>query len=103
MFFILSSADCSPGCMNGGTCVAPDDCECVEGWEGQHCQEGIVSVLCITMFSNNSLIAQCDRYCGDHGSCVRPNTCECQPGWHGRRCEKRKCNTCNDHACNHLD
>ena len=31
-------AVCDPACLNGGRCVAPDQCECAEGWTGTYCQ-----------------------------------------------------------------
>ena len=31
---------CSPGCENGGTCTAPDTCDCVTGYSGDRCQNG---------------------------------------------------------------
>lgn len=35
---IDSSATCGPfGCANGGTCRAPDDCDCSPGWTGPTC------------------------------------------------------------------
>ena len=33
-------AICSQGCHNGGTCVSPDICSCVTGWEGNDCKRG---------------------------------------------------------------
>ena len=41
--FLLSllspaSAVCSPKCSNGGTCKAPNTCQCVSGWSGDRCQ-----------------------------------------------------------------
>ena len=32
---------CSPGCENGGTCTAPDTCDCVTGYSGDRCQNGM--------------------------------------------------------------
>ena len=32
---------CSPGCENGGTCTAPDTCNCVDGYSGDRCQNGM--------------------------------------------------------------
>ncbi|XP_063862977.1 neurogenic locus notch homolog protein 1-like isoform X1 [Scylla paramamosain] len=29
---------CKPGCYNGGTCVAPGVCVCIEGFSGRRCQ-----------------------------------------------------------------
>ena len=27
--------------MNGGTCVAPELCDCVTGWTGTYCENGL--------------------------------------------------------------
>ncbi|XP_070176495.1 epidermal growth factor-like protein 8 [Littorina saxatilis] len=32
---------CSSECENGGKCVAPDTCECPDGWTGPDCQKDI--------------------------------------------------------------
>ena len=37
----ISLALCSPGCENGGTCTAPDTCDCVTGYSGDRCQNGM--------------------------------------------------------------
>lgn len=29
---------CSRGCLNGGTCDAPNHCSCPEGWRGKVCE-----------------------------------------------------------------
>ena len=29
------------GCENGGTCTAPDTCDCVSGYTGDRCQNGM--------------------------------------------------------------
>ena len=33
-------AICDPVCQNGGTCTAPDTCECLNGYTGEHCEIG---------------------------------------------------------------
>ena len=37
----LLLAICTPVCENGGTCTAPNTCECVDGYSGNQCQTGI--------------------------------------------------------------
>lgn len=32
---------CSNPCQNGGQCVAPDICQCPEGWRGSHCEQDV--------------------------------------------------------------
>ena len=34
------------GCYNNGTCVAPDTCECAEGWAGANCTIPVRAVMC---------------------------------------------------------
>ena len=36
----VMSAICDPGCENGGTCSAPDECSCTAGWSGDTCAQG---------------------------------------------------------------
>ena len=31
-------AICDPVCGNGGTCTAPNTCDCVDGYSGDRCQ-----------------------------------------------------------------
>ena len=33
-------AVCEPVCQNGGTCTAPNICDCVDGYSGDRCQTG---------------------------------------------------------------
>lgn len=35
--FPHTSAQCSPSCQNGGTCIPPDRCSCPDGWTGRDC------------------------------------------------------------------
>ena len=34
-------ATCDPVCENGGTCAAPDTCECLRGYTGDLCENGM--------------------------------------------------------------
>ena len=34
-------AICDPVCQNGGTCTAPDTCECLYGYTGGQCEIGM--------------------------------------------------------------
>lgn len=36
---------CASICENGGTCTAPNTCECVDGYSGNHCQAGMVLIF----------------------------------------------------------
>jgi len=53
---------CADGCYNGGSCLGPGACGCVDGWSGPTCQE-------------------CTLDCGPHGACTDPTTCLCDVGW----------------------
>ena len=41
-------AKCSPECING-RCIAPNVCECSDGWEGANCDQGILLSLLKTL------------------------------------------------------
>ena len=41
---ISTTAFCTSFCLNGGTCVWPDVCECVPGWTGAQCETGVNGV-----------------------------------------------------------
>ena len=34
-------AECEPACQNHGACTLPGVCQCITGWTGNRCQEGI--------------------------------------------------------------
>ncbi len=36
---IFHLAICNPSCLNGGTCIAPNTCQCITiAWSGNYCQ-----------------------------------------------------------------
>ena len=37
----INLAICDPACENGGTCTAPNTCDCPEGYSGNQCQIGM--------------------------------------------------------------
>ena len=39
-YFCFPLAVCDPECQNGGTCSAPDVCDCATGYMGDSCQTG---------------------------------------------------------------
>ena len=57
------------GCYNNGTCVAPNTCQCSDGWTGYDCTTPI-----------------CDTPCKHHGNCTLPGICTCERGWRGDDC-----------------
>ena len=40
MHAIIFLAVCEPVCENGGTCTAPNTCDCTDGYSGDTCQTG---------------------------------------------------------------
>ena len=48
-YYIHTSAVCSPACVNGGTCTAPNRCSCQTGWTGSNCATGKNYVQCSYM------------------------------------------------------
>ncbi len=40
-FILFITVTCDPECINDGVCVLPNQCECVIGYTGDHCQTGI--------------------------------------------------------------
>ena len=76
------SAICSKGCLHG-TCIAPDECICNQGWSGESCDECIQLPGCNHGYCNNTA-----------------NACICHQGWRGRLCDEPICLPgCNlDHA-----
>ncbi len=65
-------------CSGHGSCVAPDQCECDEGWMGVDC-----SITHCFGFTSNIF----DQVCSGRGTCVRPNKCHCDEGFRGNRCQ----------------
>lgn len=68
------------GCYNNGTCVAPNQCQCQDGWTGFDCK-----------------IPQCSQKCLHNGNCTLPNICTCEKGWTGDDCSIPICaQECNN-------
>ena len=62
------------GCYNNGTCIAPNRCQCAEGYTGDDCS-----------------IPVCKNECKNFGNCTAPNVCTCEKGWSGHDCSVALC------------
>ena len=60
MFFFVIIAECKSDCQNGGSCTAPDVCECQDGWEGDHCGQGDDGVIIV---DTTACITCCSYHC----------------------------------------
>lgn len=70
------------GCLNNGTCVAPNRCQCAPGWTGDKCH-----------------IPICEQTCLNGGNCTLPNLCTCEKGWAGHDCSYALCaQECNNNG-----
>ena len=88
------SAVCSPNCVNGGSCVAPNNCTCPPGWTGATCSQGAWGskvhrwgVLRVSFFFLSA--ATCSPPCQNGGSCISPDSCVCTQGWTRPDCSHR--------------
>ena len=55
--FYIYTAECLPGCHNGGTCLIPGVCLCPPGWCGERCEIGMKS-----LYHYNPLQKNCVQY-----------------------------------------
>lgn len=71
LILLLPSAICAAGCSEDhGSCRAPGECVCQQGWTGERCDE-------------------CARHPGClHGTCQQPWQCNCKEGWGGLYCNQ---------------
>ena len=66
--YFLILAICTGDCSNGGTCVAPETCDCQDGWSGNSCSDG--QVHCEHHNSYNNFVHHADvDECGE-GVCT---------------------------------
>ncbi|XP_011638209.1 laminin subunit beta-1 isoform X1 [Pogonomyrmex barbatus] len=77
-------ARCLPLCEKcvAGVCVAPNECQCDPGYQGDDCANACPSGLW-----GSQCTKTCD--CGETNFCDPVNgTCQCSPGLRGSRCEE---------------
>ena len=73
-FLLIFLAICEQPCENGGWCIAPNQCQCPNGFTGTSCGEDI----------DECLLGNKVHKCGTDSQCVN------KPGWY-------------DECFNHLD
>jgi len=88
--------DESRDCSDNGRCRVEGNCECFEGWYGEHCDSvcpggfnGEGCEMCSGEVYGEDCEHQCDesRDCNDNGRCKGADEwCECFEGWHGFDC-----------------
>ncbi|UMM44509.1 hypothetical protein L5515_019649 [Caenorhabditis briggsae] len=66
---------CDQSCNRRGICIAPNKCDCKNGFSGDACDQCVPKSGCI------------------HGQCSQnvPDTCECKPGYEGGLCDREIC------------
>eukprot|EP00804_Cyclotella_cryptica_P001991 CCRYP_007413-RA/>CCRYP_007413-RA protein AED:0.05 eAED:0.03 QI:0/0/0/1/1/1/4/0/2016 len=106
------SAICTFICENGGQCISPDKCKCIEGWSGVDCTKPLCrnscssreicvapnTCACIPGYGGEACLdATCAQDCKNGGYCSAPDTCTCSPGWFDSNCTTPVCRqTCGN-------
>lgn len=72
---------CEQNCTNGGYCIGPNTCQCINGYADFDCS-GVY----------------CQQFGCVRGDCLTPDNCTCWYGWEGVSCTVPICNnvTCNN-------
>ncbi|KAJ8915799.1 hypothetical protein NQ315_004611, partial [Exocentrus adspersus] len=119
-----NKAICTKPCLNGGKCVKPDLCACLQGFSGQQCEvisdesvcnkpcqnggkclHGVCS--CVKGFGGQECeidlnAPHCARGCENGGTCVRHEVCRCTKGFTGRYCEQDVDECKEEKPCDHI-
>ena len=90
--FVYLAIVCEPECQNGGTCSAPDVCDCATGYMGDQCQTGEFqcfrsAILLSIEICNCFCLAVCVPECQNGGTCSAPEVCDCATGYVGDSCQ----------------
>ncbi|XP_071804456.1 uncharacterized protein [Asterias amurensis] len=104
---------CNPSCLNGGTCTAPNTCQCQTGYTDTTCTSPVCNPSCLnggtciapnqcscrTGYTTPRCTAVCNPSCLNGGTCIAPNQCRCRTGYSTPRCSD--VNECSDgsHGC----
>ncbi len=65
-------------CSGHGTCIAPDQCQCDNGWMKVDCS----ITHCFGVTSNHPDV------CSGKGECIKHNRCRCADGLRGHKCQR---------------
>ncbi|KAF0974537.1 hypothetical protein FDP41_006569 [Naegleria fowleri] len=68
-------------CGGHGTCIAPNQCKCNEGYSGTECD----------VFSCNGILKSSSSVCSGRGRCYSLNQCVCNAGYFGQDCSEPIC------------
>lgn len=79
---------CHPECPKHGKCIAPNKCECNEGYV--YNQMGELEIECNP---------KCSRDCSLHGKCVAPELCECFEGFQKNESSSNLCQPICSKGC----
>ncbi|XP_069998767.1 protein shifted [Penaeus vannamei] len=79
------------GCLNGGVCVAPMQCQCQTGFTGASCEEEDLLML----------PGECDPPCQNGGECIIDGVCDCPKHFFGLLCEFHSCDLPRKGLSNH--
>ncbi|XP_047486152.1 von Willebrand factor D and EGF domain-containing protein-like [Penaeus chinensis] len=69
------------GCLNGGVCVAPKQCQCQPGFMGANCEKEDLFML----------PGECDPPCENGGECIIDGVCNCPKYFSGLLCQYHHC------------
>jgi hypothetical protein len=81
-FFFFYIAICTGDCSNLGTCVAPETCDCQDGWTGNQCSEGQVHYYSkVSAYDDAADFNECDAgVCNNCTNTVGSFQCTCPDG-----------------------
>ncbi|KAJ1474285.1 hypothetical protein T484DRAFT_3276329, partial [Baffinella frigidus] len=81
----------SANCSNHGRCLGDGNCDCNQGWGGEHCAtaDGGGDPCVKNMYAEGcSTACTSEGTCNNHGRCMGDGACECYAGWSGEHCDR---------------